>query len=204
VRETLSNVRQISEDAKSFLGKMAKFRMFWEYDMRYQPNGGYSESDLGVKLVANNGFSYYRGGIADLGNRDNYPKDSRDYRGKPNKIDARLGLYNSWADLSMGMIRGSGGAVLEVKPFYASSNDLIKSVRVYGEATDLGRNRVINNRLFDNPDISVGAKVDIGKYVNVGARYDDMLEASSFQLTGGMSFEDKELAALLGLATFAK
>jgi hypothetical protein len=31
-----------------------------------------------------------------------------------------------------------------------------------------------------------------------------MLEASSFQLTGGVSFEDKELASLLGLATLAK
>lgn len=203
VKDTLANVKQISEDAKSFIGKMAKFRLFWEYDVRYQTNGGYMESDIAVKFVSNNGFTYYRGGISDLGNRDNSPKDKDDYRGKPNQIDARLGFYNEWADFSVGMIRGAGGGVLSLKPFYKAKNPIVKSISVFGEATDFGRNRIINGRLFDNADVSVGTRVNITKNLYIGGRYDDMLEKGSFQIIGGVSFEDKELAALLGLASLA-
>jgi phospholipid/cholesterol/gamma-HCH transport system substrate-binding protein len=203
VQKTLANVKQISEDAKTFIGKMAKFKMFWLYDARYQPDGGFFESDIGIKIVSNNGFTYYRAGLADLGNRDNLPLNNRDYRGKPNQIDARLGLYNKWADLSLGMIRGSGGGVLELKPFFAADN-FLRKFSVYGEGADFGRNRVINNRLFNKANISAGAKLDLNKNVNIGARYDDMLETGAFQLTGSVSFEDRELASLLGLATLAK
>ncbi|MDR0952931.1 MAG: MlaD family protein [Elusimicrobiota bacterium] len=203
VQETLANVKQISEDAKTFLGKMAKFRMFWEYDVRYQPNGDLFESDLGVKIVSNNGFTYYRGGISDLGNRDNMPKNEKDYRVEPNQIDLRLGLYNDWADLSVGMIRGSGGAVLQLKPFFKANSNIIKSISFFAEGTDFGRNRIINNRLFDTPEVSVGAKFFPIKNIYIGARYDDMLAVDSLQVIGGLSFEDKELASLLGLATLA-
>lgn len=200
---TLSNIKQVSEDAKKFIGNMAKFRMFWEYDARYQGKGGITESDLGIKFLPANGFSYYRVGISDMGNRDNLPKNKDDFRNKPNQIDARLGLYNDWADLSLGLIRGAGGGVLSVKPFFKADNYIVKNFAVYGEATDFGRNRMINNRLFDKADVSVGAKVNLTKNVGVGVRYDDMLETKTFQMTGSISFEDKELAAMLGLARMA-
>lgn len=203
VKETLANVKQISEDAKTFIGKMAKFRMFWLYDARYQPDGGFMQSDLGVKIVSNNNLTYYRAGVANLGNRNNMVKP-KDYSGEPNQLDARLGFYNKWADLSLGMIRGSGGAALELKPFFMSDYSLINSLSVYGEATDFARDRYINSRLFNKPYISTGAKVNITKNLNLGVRYDDMFEASSVQITAGISFEDKELASLLGLATLAK
>jgi phospholipid/cholesterol/gamma-HCH transport system substrate-binding protein len=204
VKDTLANVKQISQDAKAFIGKMAKFRMFWLYDARWQPNGGLFENDLFVKIVSNNNLTYYQAGIANLGNQDNLPADDKDYRGKPNQIDARLGFYNNWADLAVGMIRGSGGAVLQLKPLYALSPRFVNSFAVYGEFTDLGRNRYINGRLFDKPYISFGAKTDITKNVNVGIRADDVFELPALQLAAGISFEDKELASLLGLATLAK
>ncbi|WP_428048308.1 MlaD family protein [Candidatus Proelusimicrobium excrementi] len=206
VQTTLANVRQVSEDAKQFIGKMAKFRIFWEYDARYQPDGNLTESDLGIKFVPANGFTYYRVGISDLGNRDNAPKDDKDYRGKPNQIDARLGLYNKWADLQVGMIRGAGGGILALKPFYKSEVLPVREFNVYGEVTDFGRNRVINNKLFDKPKAAIGARTFVTKNVGVGIRYNEMLEkdARALQLTGSLSFEDKELASMLGLATLAK
>jgi len=202
-KTTLSNIKQVSEDAKKFIGNMAKFRMFWEYEARYQGKGNITESDLGIRFLPANGFSYYKVGVADMGNRDNDPKNKDDYRGKPNQIDARLGLYNDWADLNLGLVRGSGGGVLAVKPLFMSDNYIIKNLSLYGEATDFGRKRVINNRLFDKADISIGAKTNITKNVGVGVRYDDMLETHTLQFTGSISFEDKELAALLGLARMA-
>ncbi len=205
VQSTLSNFKQVSEDAKKFIGQMAKFRMFWEYDVRFQPEGSLFESDLAIKFVPNNGFSYYRVGVSNLGNRDNMPKDSDDFRGKPNQIDARLGLYNEWADLSVGLIRGAGGGILALKPLYKSDNDMIKSFEVYGEFYDLGRNLYINGVLFDKPNLALGARFKATKNVGLGVRYGELLEpkARALQVTGSISFEDKELAALLGLATLA-
>ena len=203
-KDTLANVKQISQDAKAFIGKMAKFRMFWVYDARWQPNGNLYESDLFVKLASNNNLTYYQAGIANLGNRDNMPADGKDYRGKPNQLDARLGFYNNRADFAVGMIRGSGGAVLQLKPFYIASPRFVKELALYGEFTDMGRNRYVNGKLFDKADISFGAKTAVTKNVNIGVRADDILELPRLQLTAGISFEDKELAALLGLATLAK
>lgn len=204
VRSTLENVRQVSEDAKQFIGRMARFRLFWLYEARYQPNGGLMESDLAIKFVPRNSFMYYRAGISDMGNRDNEPKNDKDYRGKPNKIDFRVGLYNDWADLNVGMIRGSGGAVLFLKPFYKADIYPVKNFYVYGEGTDFGRNRVINGRKFDKADLSIGAGTWATKNLGFGVRYDDMLETKTFQATMNLSFEDKELAGLLGLASLAK
>ena len=115
-----------------------------------------------------------------------------------------MGLYNKWADLNVGMIRGSGGAVLSLKPFFMSDVYPIKNFYVYGEGTDFGRNRVINGRMFDKPDVSIGAGTWATKNIGIGVRYDDMLETKTFQATMNLSFEDKELAGLLGLASLAK
>lgn len=204
VKDTLANVRQVSEDAKQFIGRIARFRLFWLYEARWQPNGGLMESDLAIKFVPRNSFMYYRAGISDMGNRDNLPKNNKDYRGRPNKIDFRLGLYNKWADLNIGMIRGSGGAVLSLKPFFMSDFYAVKNFYVYGEGTDFGRNRVINGRMFDKADLSIGAGTWATKNLGFGVRYDDMLETKTFQATMNLSFEDKELAGLLGLASLAK
>jgi hypothetical protein len=102
------------------------------------------------------------------------------------------------------MIRGSGGAVLELKPFFTAGSGFLSNLAAYGEFTDFGRNRVINGKLFDAPDISAGVKLNLSKNINLGVRYDDIIENAGFQLSGGVSFEDKELASLLGLAMLAK
>ena len=77
---------------------------------------------------------------------------------------------------------------------------------VYGEITDFGRNREINGKRFDKAKAAVGVRSFITKNVGVGVRYNEILEkeARAVQLTANLSFEDKELASLLGLASLAK
>ena len=59
---------------------MAKFRIFWIFDTYYQPNGNLSTSDLFIKFVPGNGYTYYSAGVTNLGNKDNMPKNNKDYR----------------------------------------------------------------------------------------------------------------------------
>ena len=202
VEQTLANIKQVSDDAKTFVGQMAKFRIFWLFDTYYQPDGNLSNSDLFVKFVPGNGYTYYSAGVANLGNKDNMPKNNKDFRDY-NQIDARLGVYNQWGDLAVGMIRGSGGVRVAVKPFYKANNFMVKNFALYGEATDFGRNRVINGRLFNKPFYAVGAQAWINKNVALNVRYNDIAEASALQIGANLSFEDKELASLLGLARMA-
>ena len=202
VEQTLANIKQVSDDAKQFVGQMAKFRIFWLFDTYYQPDGNLSNSDLFVKFVPGNGYTYYSAGVANLGNKDNMPKNNKDFRDY-NQIDARLGVYNNWGDLAVGMIRGSGGVRAAVKPFYKANSFVVKNFTLYGEATDFGRNRVINGRLFNKPFYAVGAQAWINKNVALNVRYNDIAEASALQIGANLSFEDKELASLLGLARMA-
>ncbi len=202
VEQTLANIKQVSDDAKTFIGQMAKFKIFWLFDTYYQPKGNLSTSDLFIKFVPGNGYTYYSAGVTNLGNKDNRPKNDKDFRDY-NQIDARLGIYNQWADLAVGMIRGAGGVRAAVKPFYKADNFIVKNFALYGEATDFGRNRTVNGRLFDKPFYAIGAQVWINKNVAINARYNDIAEASAFQIGANLSFEDKELASLLGLARMA-
>ena len=202
VEQTLANIKQVSDDAKTFIGQMAKFKIFWLFDTYYQPNGNLSTSDLFIKFVPGNGYTYYSAGVTNLGNKDNMPKNDKDFRDF-NQIDARLGVYNQWGDLAVGMIRGSGGVRAAVKPFYKADNFVVKNFTLYGEATDFGRKRVINGRMFDKPFYALGAQAWINKNVGVNVRYNDIAEASAFQIGANLSFEDKELASLLGLARMA-
>ncbi len=203
VEQTLANIKQVSADAKQFIGQIAKFKIFWLYDAYYQPNGGIGTSDLFVKFVPGNGYTYYSVGVANLGNKDNLPKNDKDFRDY-NQIDARLGVYNQWGDLAVGMIRGSGGVRAAVKPFYKADNFIVKNFALYGEATDFGRKRVINGRMFDKPFYALGAQAWFTKNFGLNVRYNDIAEASAFQVGANLSFEDKELASLLGLASMAK
>ena len=202
VEQTLANIKQVSDDAKTFVGQMAKFKIFWLYDAYYQPKGNLGTSDLFIKFVPSNGYTYYSAGVANLGNKDNLPKNNKDFRDY-NQIDARLGVYNEWADLAVGMIRGSGGVRAAVKPFYKADNFIVKNFALYGEATDFGRKRTINGRMFDKPFYAVGAQAWLNKHIAINARYNDIAEASAFQIGANLSFEDKELASLIGLARMA-
>ncbi len=202
VQTTLANVKQMSEDAKKFIGRIAKFRIFWLFDAYYQPNGNIATSDLFIKFVPGNGYTYYSAGVSNLGNKDNLPKNDKDYRDY-NLIDARLGLYNEWGNFAVGMIRGAGGVRAAVKPFYKANDFIVKNFTLYGEATDFGRNRVIHGRMFDKPFYALGAQAWINKNVALNFRYNDIAEVGAFQIGANLSFEDKELASLLGLAKMA-
>ena len=203
VEQTLANIKQVSADAKTFIGQIARFKIFWLYDAYYQPEGKLGSSDLFVKFVPGNGYTYYSFGISNLGNKDNMPKNNKDFRDF-NQIDARLGVYNQWGDLAVGMIRGAGGVRAAIKPFYKADNFIIKNFALYGEATDFGRKRVINGRMFDKPFYAVGAQAWLNKNFGLNVRYNDIAEASAWQVGANLSFEDKELASLLGLASMAK
>ena len=199
VKQSVSELKTTMTEVKSFVGKMSRFRVYWDYDFFYAPDAGISTSDLALEIFPSSGYTYYRAGIANIGNEDDKLGDG-DYIER-NKLDLRFGLYNQWANLSAGMIRGAGGVALELKPFY--NHEFLQRFTVGAEFTDWGRDRVINDRHFNQPNLSYGVDYRINKYFSVGAWMRDAMETNYFNVKANISFNDQDISSFFGLATMA-
>ncbi len=199
VKETVADLRSTMAEVKTVVGKMGKFQVYWDYDFFYMPDPKLSTSDLGVDIYTPSGYTFYHVGMANLGNEDNTP-DKRDYLEK-NKLDVRLGLYNKWAKFSAGMIRGAGGVALELRPFH--DQEFLDRFTFTGEFTDWGRDRTINGRHFDKPNVSYGVDFRFNKYFSVGAWARDALETNNFAIRANVAFNDQDISSFFGLAAVA-
>lgn len=200
VKQSVSELKETMTEVKSFVGKMSRFRVYWDYDFFYAPSAKVASSDLALEIFPSSGYTYYRAGIANIGNEDDM-LDDHDYIER-NKLDLRFGLYNKWANVSAGMIRGAGGVALEVKPFY--NHEFLQRFTAGVEFSDWGRDRYINGRLFDKPNLSYGVDYRVSKYFSVGAWMRDTLETNYFNVKANISFNDQDISSFFGLATVAR
>ncbi len=200
IKESVSELKTTMTEVQSFVGKMSRFRVYWDYDFFYAPHAKVASSDLALEIFPSSGYTYYRAGIANIGNEDDTLKE-KDYIER-NKLDLRFGLYNKWANVSAGMIRGAGGVALEVKPFY--NHEFLQRFTAGVEFSDWGRDRMINNRHFDKPNLSYGVDYRVSKYFSVGAWMRDTLEVNEFNVKANISFNDQDISSFFGLATMAR
>lgn len=199
VKESVTSLKETMSEVKTFVGKMSRFHVYWDYDFFYMPDSGLAVSDLALEIFPSSGYTFYRAGISNIGNEDD-KLDSKDYLEK-NKFDVRFGLYNKWAAVSAGLIRGAGGVALELKPFY--NKEFLDRFTFTGEFSDWGRDRVINGRLFDKPNLSYGVDFRFNRFFSVGAWGRDVLETNDFAVKANISFNDQDIASFFGLAAVA-
>ena len=200
VKESVSELKVTMTELKGFVGRMSRFRIYWDFDFFYAPNEKVSSSDLALEIFPSSGYTYYRVGMANVGNEDDRP-GAKDYIER-NKLDVRFGLYNRWANISAGLIRGSGGMALEVKPFY--NHEFLQRFTAGVEFSDWGRDRMINGRNFTKPNLSYGVDFRVNQYFSVGAWMRDTLEVNDFNVKANISFNDQDISSFFGLATLAR
>ncbi len=199
VQESVKSLKETMGEVKTFVGKMSRFRVYWDYDFFYMPQPALATSDLALEIYPASGYTFYRAGIANIGNEDD-TLDSKDYLEK-NKFDVRFGLYNKWATVSAGLIRGAGGVALELKPFYNA--EFLNRFTFTGEFSDWGRDRIINGRLFNKPNLTYGVDFRFNRYFSVGAWARDALETNNFAIKANLSFNDEDISSFFGLAAMA-
>ena len=199
VKSSMKDLKETMGEVKTFVGKMSRFRVYWDYDFFYMPEPALATSDLALEIYPASGYTFYRAGIANIGNEDD-ALDSQDYLEK-NKFDVRFGLYNKWATVSAGLILGAGGVALELKPFY--DKDFWERFTFTGEFSDWGRDRVINGRLFNKPNLTYGVDFRFNRYFSVGAWARDALETNDFAIKANVSFNDEDISSFFGLAAMA-
>ena len=199
VQSSMKDLKETMGEVKTFVGKMSRFRVYWDYDFFYMPEPALATSDLALEIYPSSGYTFYRAGIANIGNEDD-ALDSQDYLEK-NQFDVRFGLYNKWATVSAGLIRGAGGVALELKPFY--DTEFLERFTFTGEFSDWGRDRVINGRLFNKPNLTYGVDFRFNRYFSVGAWVRDALETNDFAVKANVSFNDEDISSFFGLAAMA-
>ena len=200
IKESVSELKVTMTEVQSFVGKMSRFRVYWDYDFFYAPKSEVASSDLALEVFPSSGYTYYRVGMANIGNEDDNLKKN-DFAER-NKLDVRLGLYNKWATVSAGMIRGAGGVAFEVKPFY--NHEFLQRFTAGVEFSDWGRDRVINNRRFNKPNLSYGVDYRVSQYFSVGAWMRDTLETNEINVKANISFNDQDISSFFGLAAMAR
>ena len=199
VKQSLTDLKTTLADVKQFVGKMGRFKVDWNYDFFYMPQDKISTSDLGLDIYTPSGYTFYHVGMANMGNEDDKLKE-KDYYEK-NKFDVRLGLYNEWAKFSAGLVRGAGGVAVELKPFYKQR--FLDRLTVGAEATDFGRDRVINGREFTKPNLSYGVDFRFNRFFRAGAWMRDVLETNNVAVRANVTFTDEDISSFFGLAAVA-
>lgn len=192
VKETVSNL-------KDTFSRLNQFRVFWNYDWRYEHAVRTSRVDIGLKIMPREGRYYYVGG-SNLANLNDAPRNTTPDYAQPNRIDALIGWESDKWDFGVGVIRSGGGARVTLTPFH--KDPMLKRLSVMAQAHDFGRNRVISGRQFKKPAYDLAANVRVQKYVRLGARVEDIAEVPRYQTWINVLFEDTDIAYLFGIASF--
>ncbi|MBI4386291.1 MAG: MCE family protein [Elusimicrobia bacterium] len=197
VQQTVASLKDVAGTAKDVFGRVNQFRVYWNYDWRYEHAIRTSRADIGLKISPRDERYYYVGG-SNLGNISDQTRGT-DYARK-NTVDALLGFVWKGLDFGVGIIRSAGGARVSWTP--VPSHPVLGRFSLMGQAYDFGRNRVIEGRKFTRPEYDVGAMVHLHRLVGVGARLEDLREVKRYQTWLNVNFEDKDVAYLFGLISF--
>jgi len=195
VTDTLNNLKDATASVKKVMDKVSETHTYIKWDYRYNPVAGTGLSDVGLQIYPNEKRYYYVGGANIINEKDSYKRT--EYQ-RLNTITGLLGWKIGAFDVYGGVLRGTGGAGVAWKPFDSSKHDILK---LYAEGSDFSRDRDIFGRHFDNPQIDIGADVEINKYFSAGLRVSDIAEAARLNYTTHIRFEDKDLSSLFGIAS---
>ncbi|MDE2293575.1 MAG: MCE family protein [Elusimicrobia bacterium] len=197
VKKTVADAREAVGGVKDIIDSFTRFRIFWNYDYRYEDALHAGRSDVGIKIQPR-ADRYYYVGAENLGN----PSDAvraNDFQ-QQNRIDALLGFKWPSIDLGVGVLRSGGGARLTYTPF--EGDPFWGRFSVFGQGYDFGRDRIVNGRHMKGAEYDAGGMARLTKLVGIGARVDDISQVSRYQTWVNISFEDKDLANLFGLVSF--
>ena len=70
VKQSVGELKETMTEVKTFVGRMSRFRVYWDYDFFYATKPGVATSDLALEIFPSSGYTYYRAGISNIGNED--------------------------------------------------------------------------------------------------------------------------------------
>ena len=199
VKQTIADVKEAAGTAKDVFGRITQFRVYWNYDWRYDSLARTSHSDVGLKIYPREG-RYYYGGVANVANLNDAPRGRQPDYTQPNRVDGLIGWEVGPLDVAVGAIRSGGGARVNYTPFY--KDPVLGRFTFQGQAYDFGRNRIVNGKTLDKPNVDAGILARLNQYAALGVRVEDIIKVKRAMAWVHVSWEDRDIAYLFGLATF--
>jgi phospholipid/cholesterol/gamma-HCH transport system substrate-binding protein len=202
VKQTVSNLKQTSEAAKDVMARFTKVRAFWEIQGRRDFKAGVYHGDFGLRLEPRPN-KYYEVMGQNLGTNGSTHQSPADYE-RTNTITALLG--RNWGPLTgaVGVIKSRAGVEAHYRPFQNTSAPVLNRLDLVVQGFDFGRDAVINGRHFDKANYTAGARMKVNDWVTAGVQAEDIAETSDVNGLVNVSFEDKDIAYLLGFVSFAR
>ena len=202
VKETVTNLKQTSESAKEVLARFTKVRAFWIVQGRRDIKAGMSKGDFGLRLEPRPNKFYEIMG-QNLVNTGSTHTSSDDYE-RTNTITALMGHH--WGTLTgaVGVIESRAGVEARYRPFQDTELPVLNRLELLGQGFDFGRDAFIRDRHFTTPNYTAGARVKVNQWVSAGLQAEDIAETSNLHGVVNISFEDKDIAYLLGFVSFAR
>lgn len=202
VKEAVHDLKEVAGTAKDVFGRVNQFRIFWNYDWRYEHAIRTSRADAGLKIVPRDGRYYYIGG-SNMMNISDQRRSTVDYA-QANRADVLMGFeFEKWGgklDMAVGAIRSGGGARVTVTPF--NNHPVGQKFSVMAQGYDFSRNRTIESRKFTRPVWDFGFMARFNRFIGIGGRVEDVKEIKRYQSWLNITFEDKDIAYLFGVAAF--
>jgi phospholipid/cholesterol/gamma-HCH transport system substrate-binding protein len=202
IKETVTNIKQTSESAKEVLARFTKVRAFWIVQARRDFKAGDTKGDVGLRLEPRPNKFYEIMG-QNLSSSGSTRVSAQDYE-RTNTITALMGRH--WGPLTgaVGVIESRAGVEARYRPFQDTEVPVLNRLEFLGQGFDFGRDAFIKDRHFTTPNYTAGARLKVNEWVTAGVQAEDIAETTDINGVVNVSFEDKDIAYLLGFVSFAR
>jgi phospholipid/cholesterol/gamma-HCH transport system substrate-binding protein len=202
IKETITNLKKTSESAKEVLARFTKVRAFWIVQGRWDTKSGASKGDVGMRLEPRDNKFYEIMG-QNLSTTGSTRTEEDDYE-RTNTITGMIG--NHWGPFTaaIGVFKSRAGLEARYRPFQMTEVPVMNRLEFVGQGSDFGRDAIIKGRRFDSPNYMAGARLKVNKWVTAGVQSEDIAETSNVHGLLNVTFEDKDIAYLLGFVSFAR
>src|ERR1019366_7313442 len=117
---------------------------------------------------------------------------------RTNTITALMGQHWGVFTGAIGVIKSRAGIEARFRPFQDTEVPILNRLELLGQGSDFGRDAFIKDRHLTNPNYTAGARLKINQWVTAGVQEEDIAETSDLTGLVNISFEDKDIAYLLG------
>lgn len=201
-KATMANLKDASESAKEVLNRFTKVRAFWIIQTRRDFKASVYRGDFGMRLEPRPEKFYELMG-QNLGSTGSTMEDPKDFE-RRNTITALMGRHWGPVTGAVGVIKSRAGVEARYRPFDGSEVPVFNRLELLGQGFDFGRDAIIKERHFDEPNYTAGARLKINRWLSAGVQAEDIAETTNVHGVVNVTFEDKDIAYLFGFVSFAR
>jgi len=180
--QTMSSIKLVAEKADKTLNRINMFTTYWDYRFRYDVSNSVTKNDIGIEIYPKpTKFYYVMVNNVSLEEGTSFEKNNTFSIGLGGTLYNRFTIYG-------GLIRSYGGVGIKLFPLGYKSKLLEFGLETYNFSTTRS-----------SPQVDIALKLKLARWLYLGARYEDVAVNDILNTSLNITFEDEDIAYLLGL-----